>query len=705
MNRWKTLGSLLLLAAATFSAAAQLRETPISAPSLGPAEAYQNVPLAATDGTDFLAVWNDYRGGTFGTRITHDGRVLDPTGLFIGGMPRALLWCGGVYVLVYSASDNRSAGIIRLSRGGKVIDGPRDITNSYVITAATNGSTIVLAGTKITVLDDRARFVEEVAPPVFGPFEWTVASNGSTYEIVSTIYTNGHNSVVATALDAGGHVGKSLFFQAPAAQVLVTPSGSTYRVFFGDLQKDVVMTFDTSSDPAQVTPLLARVSTHAVVTTPSGYLLATRGESDLELRVARGSGDTIVDPQPFATTSTPAFPTDPAFAAAGDKVLLVWSDTLSDDANVRGVMLDSNGHQQTPAFDLTLSAKAQHSPAIATGAANDLVAWQESSGIHVSRVSPAGVPLDGSGIQLSTTGVSPMVLRDDGAYVVYWFSDGAVDLRWIDASSGRPIGGTIVIDIPAVTGFSLGRDDHGMVLFFTDGYGHMEAQRVGPAGAIGSPVRLAPDPFSGALSAALWNGHEWLVVWEESRLLPLPTGIPLFASTMKAERVLESLNVIDSQPLQIVDFPSGAGATAFATDGDDFFIAWSRNDSSESLGVHARTVSAAGVLSEPSLLVSANDETEVKAATWDGSGYAVAYAQRRDHAFYAHRLMLTHAGVGDQLVISTATLDQREVALAATPGRPLRAAYTHVATEPEYGYVSRVFIRDLVYARRRIAAH
>lgn len=93
----------------------------------------------------------------------------------------------------------------------------------------------------------------------------------------------------------------------------------------------------------------------------------------------------------------------------------------------------------------------------------------------------------------------------------------------------------------------------------------------------------------------------------------------------------------------------------------------------------------------------------MNAAVWDGSHYAVAYAQQREDSTF--RLMLTHAGVGDQLAISAAAPDQREVALAVTPGRPLRAAYSRVATEPQYGYVPRLFTRDLVYTRRRIAPH
>ncbi|HEX3109392.1 MAG TPA: hypothetical protein VHU41_09895, partial [Thermoanaerobaculia bacterium] len=139
-------------------------------------------------------------------------------------------------------------------------------------------------------------------------------------------------------------------------------------------------------------------------------------------------------------------------------------------------------------------------------------------------------------------------------------------------------------------------------------------------------------------------------------------------------------------------------------DGDDFFVAWSNNDLNVTQGVYSRTIPASGPPSEPILVIAGND-THVESAAWDGSHYAVAYQARREDGFYAYRLMLTHAGLGDQLVISGAAPDQREVALAATPGRPLRAAYTRIATDPQYGYVSRLFTRDLVYARRRTASH
>ena len=693
----KTLVPLLL--ALTLSASAQLRETPVATAPLGPAEGSQVTPLAATDGTDFFVVWGDTRGGTFGTRVTHDGRVLDTTGIFLAGSnPRALLWAGGAYVLVYSAPDNRSAGVVRINRDGKVIDGPRQVTESHVGAAATNGSTIVLGGADITVLNDRAERIDEFPIPVDNTYGWALASNGSTYEFAVVAYTGLQNRVVAMALDANGHLQSSQSVPSTVSPFVI-PSGAGYRVFFANLSNDAVMTFDTASGPAAASQLLGTATMKGATATANGYLLATAGSTAGELKVVHGNGPAIVDPQPFST-SAPGIAADLAFAAAGDNVLFAWST----GADVQAVMLDSGGHAKSSLFDLTLSAPAQEAPAIARGAANDFVAWQEASGIYGARVSPEGVPLDGRGIRLAEIGILPQVVRDGDAYVVAWFGATGIDLRWIDASSGIPIGQTITVGNPSGSSYSIGRDDDGVVLFFSDQFGHLQAQRVGMAGPIGPAVSLTADSVAATGMAAVWNGHEWLVLWNEQKPIP-SVGPPQYATTVKAERVLDSFSVVDSQPLTIVNFPTSAGSFVATTNGDEFFVAWSDNERGHADGISARTVSAAGVLGDPALLVPATSQTAVKSAAWDGSHYAIAYAAQRDDVPYAFKLMLTHAGLGDQLVISASAPNQYEVALAATPGRPLRAAYARIATEPQYGYVSRVFTRDLVYVRHRIAAH
>ncbi|HEY2322754.1 MAG TPA: hypothetical protein VGJ82_07810, partial [Thermoanaerobaculia bacterium] len=97
----KTLGALLLAFALT--ASAQVRETPVASAPLGPPEGSQDQPIVGSNGSDFFVVWSDARGGTFGTRVTRDGEVLDKTGIHLSNsvFPIAVLWCGGAYNVLF----------------------------------------------------------------------------------------------------------------------------------------------------------------------------------------------------------------------------------------------------------------------------------------------------------------------------------------------------------------------------------------------------------------------------------------------------------------------------------------------------------------------------------------------------------------------------------------------------------------------------
>jgi hypothetical protein len=250
------------------------------------------------------------------------------------------------------------------------------------------------------------------------------------------------------------------------------------------------------------------------------------------------------------------------------------------------------------------------------------------------------------------------------------------------------------VDSASASSYFLGRDAAGLVLFYTDVF-NVKAQRVGISGAIGPAVTVATASDLQAVSAA-WNGNEWLVVWNDLTWQSPTIGLPFATVKVKAVRLLESLTPVEATPMEIGDSLPGARPLA-STNGDDFLVAWST-----STDAHARTVSKTGTLGDTTLL--ANGSAQVKSVVWDGEHYAVAYAIAGG-SFARQTLMLTHAGVGDQLVISGAAPYQYEVSIAATPGRPLRAVYTRIAAEPQYGYVWRVFSRDLVYARRRIVPH
>ncbi len=101
---------------------------------IGAASGMQVKPQVASDGTDFLVVWEDY--GTHwpntdinGTRVTSEGTVLDPYGLFIANTqdPEELpsvSFDGTNYVVVWKKSEIESADlrVSRITRDGEVLE-------------------------------------------------------------------------------------------------------------------------------------------------------------------------------------------------------------------------------------------------------------------------------------------------------------------------------------------------------------------------------------------------------------------------------------------------------------------------------------------------------------------------------------------------------------------------------------------------------
>lgn len=129
--------------------------------SLG-AYAHAN-PDVAFDGTNYLAVWEDYRNGVaqvYGTRISAAGEILDPNGIYIGSndtmkveLPR-VTFNGTDFVVVWSfrRSNSYSGGgaMARVGTDGLLIDDPPiSITSgdnsSMNFTACSDGNNTLIA--------------------------------------------------------------------------------------------------------------------------------------------------------------------------------------------------------------------------------------------------------------------------------------------------------------------------------------------------------------------------------------------------------------------------------------------------------------------------------------------------------------------------------------------------------------------------------
>jgi len=92
----------------------------------------RNPAATTSDGTDFLVVWGDGRGGTadiYGARVSQSGQVLDPNGIAIStadaqqSLP-AVAFGGGCYTVVWQDDRNGDLAIYgsRVSTSAQVLD-------------------------------------------------------------------------------------------------------------------------------------------------------------------------------------------------------------------------------------------------------------------------------------------------------------------------------------------------------------------------------------------------------------------------------------------------------------------------------------------------------------------------------------------------------------------------------------------------------
>src|SRR5688572_32274334 len=104
-------GVTLLLVAVVAVNVLAATEIGIGTPVVVSAPGSRNAVATASDGRDFLVVWNDIRTAAeyensrmLASRVTREGRVLDPFGIIldaVGASPH-VFFAGGAYVVVWA---------------------------------------------------------------------------------------------------------------------------------------------------------------------------------------------------------------------------------------------------------------------------------------------------------------------------------------------------------------------------------------------------------------------------------------------------------------------------------------------------------------------------------------------------------------------------------------------------------------------------
>jgi hypothetical protein len=740
--------SRLILIAATLmmlagAGAAQITsEKPLSQPLFGNAPNDQVNPLVASDGTDFLVAWIDYRGpgSIYLSRVAYTGTILDGTGIRVPTDPNdgasrpgqllGLFHIDGAYTLIYKTADlyvpppfPPTTQAVIISDDGRILDGPRQIADHAAGLVASNGSRImIVSGTDVFVLDGRAEVINQLHwPGVTGTYAASIASNGSTFLLVTFAYDGVSNSVNLIAFDAGGQLTDVTRIDASGTGTapVVNSDGADYLVLYLDARHGYVA--DSVSAHAEVRSTSAltipqSIGNAALSWTGQEYLLASPdGKSQMAVMGLNRAGSAAGNGKSLEGGS-PSAPYPPALAWNGSVALVAWtsgSQQATDGWEIHAALVGADGTPRSSVLTVPTASNAQAIPVIATGGLYDLAVWQEVTGIYAARVTSNGVALDGRGILVSAETAASRslgdyqtlrVIFDGAAYLVAWGS-GNVKGQRIDPATGSLLGAPIMLASCAGP-FDLGNDCTSPVLFAMGcPDGRVYAQRVGATGAVGPAISISPSGMAVGQPRAAWNGHEWLVAWP--KLIQDLNVEFITRGNIYAARLSSELTVLDTQPIAIAVTSFDEEVPLVASDGQDFVVLWTRAYGAPA-GSYLRHVHGDGTIDDITLF---DKNGYMESLVWDGALYAAAYEETVACPPLAcqYRSYLTHFEIRDDVPLLFDKVPIGEnlayVSLGAPANGRVRIVYSRYAPEPPYAGSVRAFMRDDVYVNRRRAAH
>jgi hypothetical protein len=517
-------------------------DNPVSVPASG---SQANPAVAFVSGTRttkaaFLVVWKDSRDATdtgsdiYGARVSTNGVVQDPFGIAIskslGNQTAPSVAAIGTTFLV-AWDDQRLAG------------------NDTIFGARV---------TSLGVVEDPQGIA--LSTSTSGEFTPTVAAGATNFLVA---WEDGRNSGVSGADIYGTRV-------SPAGVVL-DPAGIAISTAPSD----------------QLTP--------TAVGGTNGYFVAwadnrNSGTTSSDIYGARVSNaGVLLDSNGVAITTAHSTQDEPAMAANGGTVLVVWHDrrqsgSTSDDIFGSRVNFTNNSANvlDLGGIPISTNSSSQKYPAVCALTNEFLVVWrdhrnfgQDSDDIYGTRVDTNGVVLDSNinGFAICTNSASqttPAVASAPGGALVVWS-----DAR--NPYTGNEIYGT----------------------------------RISNAGVVLDTTNVAIS-LSGAVETSptvAFNGTNYLVAWADYRNVTV-SGIDI-----RGTRVSTKGTVQDVAGINICTNAADQQHPSAASSGGEFLVAWedSRNANTTGVDIYGTRINGAGTVLDPSGLAistAPNDEAQ-----------------------------------------------------------------------------------------------
>ncbi|MDQ3365088.1 MAG: hypothetical protein M3680_06645 [Myxococcota bacterium] len=503
-------------------------EIGVDTPVAGSTGANATAPAVAFDGTNYLVVWTDFRGGNnadiWGARVSQAGAVLDPAAIQIATL-------AGIQQNPTVAFD-----------GTQFVVAWEDLAGSNLRTA------IVSSAGAVVLLP---------LVPGSGTGQRPMLAGGAGGALL--VWQAGAN-VLASSFAAGAF--GTAFAVAPGSAPAVAAAGSTYLVTYtaagatsDDLRGRLVASgapsgaeFDISAAlGAQLHSTAAFDGTNFVVAWANNYagldIYGTRVSPAGVVLDVRAEGEAMVGGVPLVVAEENQ--ESPALACSAAVCQVSWQDRR----NLQTTGFDIYGQRLTTTSALTLSGSEfaissasgnQFAPRVAMASSGDaFTVWQDHrSGNAVlivgARSTAGGSVLDANGIVLSlgtNQEQDPTVARAGSTLAVAW-SDGrnpeGADIMTVRYDLGLGAVDANAVAVSSATGAQIRPAGAGMGTNFIFAWSDARssstgfdiyASRVGPTGAPldASGIPVAVETGLQLLPEIASSGNEALVVWQDGR--------------------------------------------------------------------------------------------------------------------------------------------------------------------------------------------
>jgi len=651
-----------------------------------PAPGSQTEAAVGFDGTNFLVVWQDQRGGhssdILGARLTQDGALLDPNGLVITQAAYdqrnpALAFDGTNFLVVWDDYRRGHAYDIygtRVTTGGAILD-PAGI----LVTQANNDQRdpdVAFDGTSFLVVWEDERWGLD-STDIYGA---RITTAGTVLDTTGLIVSRArhHQYTPAIGFDGANYLvvwtenRDSVWYDIYGARI--TPQGA----LLDSSGFAISLAAGTQAGPA-------------VCFGRSDYLVVwhdfrNREDYDVYGTVVSPEG-TVFYPDGFVIAAGDSAQVSPAIGCDGTCFLVAWCDVsgLPASFGIWGVRISPEGSVLDTA--IAMSGTAGHSqlaPFVGFGGANYLVVWQDERSatgepdVYGTRVAPGGTVLDPSGLLItksSRSQFSPVIGCDGTDFLVVWEDDrnGCTDIYGARVTPSGDVLDPTGIAIAQAPGWQydpvLAFDGSDYLVVWQDYRNSLDdpdiyGARVTPEGAVLDPtgIAISDAPNRQYHPALAFGGGNYLVIWQDYR----NESYDLYGT-----RVDTDGNVLNTDGIVICQAVNWQCRPVMTFDGANFFAVWEDYRNTPGLpDVYGARIKTDGtVLDSNGLAITqAQNGQYDPAIAFDGTNLLVVWEDGRRSVWpdiYGTRVK-TDGTVLDvfDIAISTASKDQFAPALA-----------------------------------------